>query len=158
MMILQLALFLLLWQATEVPFRAKDDYEVELKYNFKEKPARDPSTVVWEAHNAAGSASGDKHGLLPYLIVNVKILNPKTEEVRFKCENNLGHSMFNKRADKDLSYDVDMGYIDDVKDRVTAHTFTVYALTDKKQALNRIELKVEEDGTFLVNGEKRGKF
>jgi hypothetical protein len=157
-MILQLISFLLMWQAVEVPFRAKDDFQVELKYNFKERPAKDPYVVNWEAHNAQGREGGDKKGLLPYLIVNVKILNPKAEEMRFKCENNLGKSVFNKKISKELSYDVDMGYIDDVKDRVTANIFTVYALTDKKEVLNKIELKVEEDGTFLVNGEKRGRF
>jgi hypothetical protein len=157
-MILHLIFVLLLWQTVDIPFRAKDDFQIELKYNFKERPSKDPTLVVWDAHNSAGRDNGDKKGLLPYLIVNIKILNPKIEETRFRCENNLGRAMFNRKADKELSYDVDMGYIDDVKDRVTAHTFTLYALTAKREALNRIELKVEEDGTFLVNGEKRGKF
>jgi len=149
---------LLLWQTIEVPYRAKDDFQVELKYNFKERPAKDPNSVSWEAHNAQGREGREKNGLLPYLIVHVRILNPTAEELRFKCENNLGRSLFNKKISKELSYDVDMGYIDDVKDRISAHTYTVYAMTDKRVMINRIELHVAEDGTFLVNGEKRGKF
>lgn len=152
-MVIQLISFFLLWQTGEVPFRAKDDFQVELKYNFKEKPAKDLNTLAWDADPAKQPS-----GLLPYLIVNVKILNAKQEEIRFKCENNIGKTLFNKKAEKGLSYDIDMGYIDDVKDRVTAHRYTVYALTGDKEAINRIELLVMEDGTFMVNGEKRGKF
>jgi hypothetical protein len=124
---------------------------VELKYNFKEKPQRD-NTVAWEAH------PNKKLGPLPYLIVNVEILNAKNEEIRFKCENNLGKTLFNRKADKGLDYEIDMGYLDDVKDRITAHTFTLYALTENREALNKVVLMVMEDGTFLVNGEKRVKF
>jgi hypothetical protein len=152
-MIIYLISFLLLWQSGSVPFRAKADFQVELKYNFKEKPAKDLSTLAWDSDPSKAPS-----GPLPYLIVNVKILNAKDEEIRFKCENNQGRALFNKKAEKSLSYDIDMGYIDDVKDRVTPHMFTVYALTEKKEALNKIELLVMEDGTFMVNGEKRGKF
>jgi hypothetical protein len=152
-MILHLISLLLLFQSGEVPFRGKDDFLVELKYNFKEKPARDANTVAWEA-----TPGKRPSGPLPYLIVNVKILNAKQEEIRFKCENNLGRALFNRKAEKGLSYDIDMGYIDDVKDRVTAHMYTLYALSENREAINKIELLVMEDGTFMVNGEKRGKF
>lgn len=151
-MIIHLISFLLLLQASEIPYRAKDDYQVELKYNFKDRPQKDP-TLAYES-----TLTRNKSGLLPYLIVNVRILNAKAEEIRFKCEDNLGKARFNKKAGKDDYYEIDMGYIDDVKDRVTAYKYTLYALDEDKKALNRIELNVTEDGTFMVNGEKRGKF
>lgn len=148
--------FLLLFQATEVPYRDKDDFQIELKYDFKDKPASDPNTVRFDDPN---NKKKERHsGPLPYLVVKLKILNHKEEETRFRCENNLGRALFNKKAEKSLDYDIDMGYIDDVKDRITAHSFIVYALTEKREAVNKIELLVMEDGTFLVNGEKRGKF
>jgi hypothetical protein len=152
-MILHLISFFLLFQSSEIPFRAKDDFAIELKYNFKEKPTKDANTVAWEANPAKRPT-----GLLPYLIINVKILNAKQEETRFKCENNLGRALFNRKAEKGLSYDIDMGYLDDVKDRVTAHKYTLYAVGESREVINKIELLVMEDGTFMVNGEKRGKF
>jgi hypothetical protein len=154
-MILYLVSFLLLWQTTEIPFRAKDDYHVELKYNLKQRPAKDHNAVTFENQRVEDRKNP---GPLPYLIVNVKILNPKVDEIRFKCENNFGRAIFNKKAEKSLSYEIDMGYIDDLKDRVTPYSYTLYALTDKKESINKIELLVMEDGTFMVNGEKRGKF
>jgi len=154
-MIFYLISFFLLLQTSDVPFRAKDDFLVELKYNFRDKPTKDPNSVNFDPRTVK---ERQPSGPLPYLIVKVKILNPKADELRFKCENNLGRSLFNKKIDKVLIYDVDMGYLDDLKDGITPHTYTVYALTGKREAINRIELHVMEDGTFMVNGEKRGKF
>lgn len=154
-MLLYLVPFLLLLQTTDVPFRAKEDFQIELKYDLKQRPAVDPNTVTLDPAVAERKGS---HGPLPYLTVKLKILNPKAEEIRFKCEDNFGKALFNKKAEKSLAYEIDMGYIDDVKDRISAHSYTLYAQSDKRESLNRIELLVMEDGTFLVNGEKRGKF
>lgn len=151
-MIAYLISLLLLWQTVDVPYRAKDDFQIELKYNFKERPNKE-STIAWEAQ--PGKV---KSGPLPYLVVNIKILNPKAEEIRFRCEDNVGKIWFNKKAEKSLNYEIDMGYIDDVKDRITPYRYVVSAMTEDRKAINNIELLVQEDGTFLVNGEKRGKF
>lgn len=157
-MILQFLSVLLLWQSTTVPYRAKEDYIVELKYNFKARENTEKATVNWESHNAQGRDDRAKTGLLPYLVVNIKILNTKPEEIRFRCDNNRGRSLFNRKSGKEQSFDVDMGYIDDIKDHITANIYTLYALDVNRHELNRVELLVQDDGTFLVNGEKRGKF
>src|ERR1043165_2615827 len=129
-MIIQLISILLLWQTSEVPYRAKDDYVVKIKPDFRQRPSTDKTTVNWEAHNPNGRDDRAKTGLLPYLVVNVKILNQKAEELRIRCEDNRGTAVFNKKIGKTLSYEVDMGFIDDIKDRITANSYTVYALTD----------------------------
>ncbi|HMJ68181.1 MAG TPA: hypothetical protein VK508_04775 [Cyclobacteriaceae bacterium] len=153
-MTLYLISFLFLWQTAEIPFRAKEDFQVELKYDLKTRPAKDPNAVTFEG----GRVSTNSSGALPYLTVNVTILNPKVEEIRFRCENNLGKSVFNKKADRTLRYVIDMGYIDDLKDHVSPHGYTLFAIADDRVSLNKIEFLVMEDGTFMVNGEKRGKF
>ncbi|HZY83056.1 MAG TPA: hypothetical protein VFE50_26235 [Cyclobacteriaceae bacterium] len=155
-MFLYLIPFLLLWQTSEVPFRAREDYQVELKYSLKQRPAKDHNSVTFEQKNIEDRKPGS--GPLPYLVVNVKVLNHKQEEIRFRCENNFGRAIFNRKAEKSLDYEIDMGYIDDLKDRVTPYAYTLYAVADNKESLNKIELMVMEDGTFMVNGEKRGKF
>jgi hypothetical protein len=157
-MIIQFISILLLWQTAEIPYRAKDDYVVKIKPDFRQRPNTDKTTVNWEAHNPNGRDDRAKTGQLPYLVVKIEILNPKAEELRIKCQDNRGTNVFNKKIGKTLVYEIDMGFIDDIKDRITANTYTVYALTGNREALNRIELAIAEDGTFLVNGEKRGKF
>lgn len=153
-MIFYVLTFIFLWQTAEIPFRAKEDFQVELKYDLKQRPSKDPNTVNLDAAVADKKTTGP----LPYLVVHVKILNPKTEETRFKCENNFHKAVFSKKAEKTLNYQIDMGYIDDLKDGITPRGYTLYAVSDAKELLNKIELLVMEDGTFLVNGEKRGKF
>lgn len=154
-MTIHLISLLLLFQTIVVPYRAKDDFVVELKYNFKEKPSKDLNSLTFQERSVK---ERQPSGPLPYLIVKVKILNATEDEARFKLEDNTGRTVFNRKIDKTQSYDIDMGYVDDVKDGITAHTYNLYALTSKRDAINRIELHVLEDGTFLVNGEKRGKF
>lgn len=146
---------LFFFQTTDIPFRAKEDFQVELKYDLRQRPAVDPNTVTLDATVAERKGT---HGPLPYLIVKLKILNPKASEIRFKCEDSNGKALFNKKAEKSLNYEIDMGYIDDLKDRIAPHAYTLYAQSGNRELLNKIELLVMEDGTFLVNGEKRGKF
>lgn len=157
-MIIYLISFLLLMQTSEIPYRAKENYQVELKYDLKARPAKDHNSVNLDPNAARGIEENNYLGPLPYLTIKIKILNHVPEEIRFRCENNFGNSLFNRKAEKSLAYEIDMGYLDDVKDRVTAHSYTLYAMTEKKVALNKIEFVVQEDGTFMVNGEKRGKF
>jgi hypothetical protein len=53
---------------------------------------------------------------------------------------------------------LDMGFTDDMIDRVHAHEYTLTFIDANKLPVNRIVINVAEDGSFFVNGEKRGKF
>jgi hypothetical protein len=134
-----------------VPYRNKDDFHVELKYDLRARSAASAGTLEFEADRP-------KTGMLPYLIVSVKIMNVTAEEHRFRCEDNQGHTHFNRKLPKETIFLIDMGYIDDIKDQLAPNTYELFAMSAEKQALNRIHLRIEKDGTFLVNGEKRGKF
>jgi hypothetical protein len=45
-----------------------------------------------------------------------------------------------------------------MKDGVTPNAYNVVFYNKEKKQTSRIHLSVIEDGTFFVNGEKRGKF
>lgn len=150
-----LTLAFVLIQSPDVPYRNKEDYQVELKYDLRSRPPEALNKVQLDMYPT--TVSKPKSGTLPYLLVTVKILNPRPEEVRFKCENNT-HVVFNRKLSKSSSFVIDMGYIDDIKDGLASNDFTVYAVGADKVPINRINLHIDKDGTFLVNGEKRGKF
>lgn len=145
---------ILLLQEPAIPYRDKDDYLVELKYELKQRPQ--DNTLAYDAERGVAPKTGGSS--LPFLVVHITILNRKPEEVRFRCENNRNQTLFNKKAEKTQLYKVEMGFIDDMKDRVSPHAYRLMAMSDDKKPLNQIELLVLDDGTFLVNGEKRGKF
>jgi len=153
-MLITLVPFLFLFQYADVPYRTKEDFQIELKYELRARPAVELNTVRLDPTGV----KKQKTGMLPYLLVTVKIFNVKPEESRFKCEDNTDHTVFNRKLPKHASFVIDMGFIDDIKDGLAPNNFNVLAVSDEKVPLNRVEMKIEKDGTFLVNGEKRGKF
>jgi hypothetical protein len=141
-------------QSPAIPYRNKDDFHVELKYELRTRSASTPNSVDFDPTGP----NKPKTGMLPYLIVSVTIMNVTPDEHRFKCEDNRGRIHFNKKLPKETIFLIDMGYIDDIKDQLAANAYELFALSTEKERLNRIYLRIEKDGTFLVNGEKRGKF
>jgi hypothetical protein len=69
-----------------------------------------------------------------------------------------GNLVFNRKASEGTKLTLDVGFIDDVKDRITPNSYTLNLFTDSKKIISRIHMVIMEDGTFLVNEEKRGKF
>jgi hypothetical protein len=158
---MNIALYFLLfttysWQEA-VPHKPANEYEVIIDYKFQERPAIDRTKVEYEV------ATDEKNrraiaGPLPYLNLQLKLLKLGAEEARVRVTNSNGNLVFNRKATEGTIIKLDIGFIDDVKDRVTPYEFTVLLLSDTRKATSQIHLVIMEDGTFLVNDEKKGKF
>src|SRR5690606_8590973 len=96
-------------------------------------------------------------GPLPHLTLLLKVLKAGKDETRLRITNNLGEQMINRKLKEGLVIQLEAGFTDDLKDRTGPHEFTVYFLSDKKDKLSKIVIRVERDGTFLVNEHVRGK-
>ncbi len=148
---------LLVFVQNEVPFKPKNEFEVKLKYAFKHRPDSGVTTFHYEASEQdEGRQNGTN--MLPYLELKVKILTTASEEVRVKVVNNLNNNAINKKIQDGSEFIIDMGFTDDVKDRVTAHEYIIYLQNDKRKEQSKIVIFVKEDGTFLINDEVRGRF
>ena len=90
-------------------------------------------------------------------ILNVKVLKPAPEEVRIRVVENGTRIALNKKFDMNTVLILDIGYTDDIKDRVKAYEYTVYYLTADKKPVSKVVIYFDEDGTYFVNNEKRGK-
>jgi hypothetical protein len=90
--------------------------------------------------------------------IKLKLLKYIPEEIKLRITDNLGSVVLNKKIKQNDVIVINMGFTDDMKDRVTAHEYTVRFLDDDKKELSRILITVSADGSFLVNNEKRGKF
>jgi hypothetical protein len=139
----------------QTPSKHAREFEITTKYELRKKPVSDQPKIVFDPQQKPERESGTD--MLPYLIINLKVKKwaPDVEQVRV-VDGNGKQFMKKKQSDEGL-YTWDMGYVDDIKDKVTSGKFTVQFIRDKKPA-EQIIVQVEEDGTFLVNGEKRGKF
>lgn len=141
----------------EVPFKAKEDFDLKLQYEFKQRETT-PNNSVKLNESVAEHERRTNTSLLPYVGIKLKLLKYAPEEVRYRITDNFGANVLSKKIREDDLILLNMGFTDDMKDRVTAHEYTVRFLDDDKKEISRILISVMSDGTFLVNNEKRGKF
>lgn len=143
--------------AQDLPLKPKEEFEIKLNYQFKNRPTPDLSSVrldeTREERDRRVSTAP-----LPFLILNIKMLKLSQDEVKVRISNNLTNRVITKKVEAGTIIPLEIGFTDDAKDRVTPNQYFVTTLSPRKTETNRIEILIEEDGTFLVNGEKRGKF
>jgi hypothetical protein len=154
-------LFLVLLSAfllsQEIPVKPRDEFEIKLDYQFKNRPAQDLNSVhldeTRKEHERRVSTAP-----LPFLTLNIRMLKLSEDEVKMRVTNNLTARVSVRKVEEGTVVPLQIGFTDDVKDRITAHLYTLTLMSPKKLETSKIEILIEEDGTFLVNGEKRGKF
>jgi hypothetical protein len=141
----------------DLPYKPSDEFDLKLNFEFKDRGAgRDPNKIemnqtLKEQEKTRGS------GLLPYLYLNLKIVKQAPNEVRVKVIENSSKNVYNKKFDASTVLKLDLGFTDDIKDRVGAYEYTVIFLNEDKDQVSKIVIYFEQDGTYLVNGETRGK-
>jgi len=136
----------------EIPFKPQDEFAINLDFQFKTRYVS--NNVIEMNKSEQVSTTG---GVLPYLYLNVNVLKLNEGEVRIRVEDNRGQVCYNRKAEAGMVAKLDLGFTDDIKDRVSAHEFVVRFIGKDKSVLSRITIAFEKDGTYLVNGEKRGR-
>ena len=139
----------------QIPLKPKKEFEIATKYELRKKSDHDANQIVFDRSD--DSKRSNDSDLLPYLTLQFTIKKWTSGVTQIKITDSVGKIYLRKKASDDGRYSLDMGYVDDMKDKVTARKFWVAFLKNKK-IVEQISIEVEEDGTFLVNGEKRGKF
>lgn len=139
----------------KVPYKPHEEFDLKLKFEFKERTRADPNKVDLEQtskdlHRNRGS------GPLPYLFLNLQILKQAPEEMRVKIFEG-AKLVYNKKVEVSTIIKLDMGFTDDIKDRVTAYEYNIMFYNEKKEPVSRIVVYFHEDGTYLVNEQVRGK-
>jgi hypothetical protein len=134
----------------EIPFKPKDQFEVQLDFKFKTRYVNSSLIELEKSPTTTGA-------MLPYLTLNINVLKLNAGEIRVRIEDNRGQLIYNKKAAEGMVANIDLGYTDDIKDGISAHQYQVNFIDKEKKCLSRILIDFEKDGTYLVNGEKRGK-
>jgi len=139
--------------AQEAPYKPEAEFEFKLDYSFKERMLNEkPDYQVQDPDKKPTST-----GPLPYLKTELRLLKLSTDEVRVKVVNHKGTTVVNRKANTETIIKIDWGFSDDVKDQITSNSYTVMLLNEDKKIISRITLYADSDGTFLVNGQKRGR-
>lgn len=145
----------LFWQDS-IPLKPSEEFELKLNFEFKDRPHSDPNRVdldLTEKEKNRGRGSGP----LPYLFLNFRILKQQPREVRVRVIENHAKVVYNKKVDPAAVLKLELGFTDDIKDRVGAYEFTILLLDDSKEPVSRVVIYFQPDGTYLVNGQMRGK-
>src|SRR5690606_8043364 len=138
-----------------VPLKPKEEFEITLEYSFKHRPPVERKTSL------SGALRDRRHGgtsLLPYVVLNLKLLALEQPRMRMLVSTNLDQRAMYKKVNVQETVELRLGFTDDLIDRVGPHQYTVTFQTLDRKPVSKILIKVEEDGSFLVNGEKRGRF
>ena len=143
--------------AQDVPFKAQEDYEIKIDYTFKVRPPVSSSNInVTETQREMERRYTSSN--LPYLIILVHVKTLQANEKSFRVTDNSRRTISNKKFKGPVTLKVDMGFTSDIKDGISPHTYYINFLNDKKDAVSQIVFSIDQDGTFLVNNEVRGKF
>jgi hypothetical protein len=144
-------LLIFIIQQDQTPYKPREEFEIKLDFEFRDRPAANANTI--ELSQTQSRAAGP----LPYLYLNLRVLKPSPEEVRVRVIENGVRTALNRKFDMNAVLKLDMGYTDDIKDRIKAYEYTVYYLTADKKPVSKVVIYFDEDGVYFVNNEKRGK-
>jgi hypothetical protein len=149
-----LFILMLLFQ-DQILLKSSKEFDIITNYELRKKPEGEPNRIVFDRPEEQRKSSGTD--LLPYLTLKLKIKKWGNEVTQIKITDSQGKMYLKKKPNESGEYSLDMGFVDDMKDKVTPGKFLVSFLREKK-SVEQINIEVEADGTFLINGEKRGKF
>lgn len=146
--------FLYLLSLQDVPYKPSEEFELKLNFTFRPKPTSAGHTVTF---NETEQRAKPDVGLLPFLSLELVLVESPDEEERVKLLANKSQVMLNRKLPIRERVNIELGFTDDIKDRVRPHRYSFLFLNREKQTSSRIEVYFEEDGSYFVNGQKRGK-
>lgn len=138
------------------PFKPANEFELKINFTIEDRP---PAELYKKSYDvSAEDRSQSKTGSLPYLKVQLKILHVAEQEFRIRVEDRHGNLVSSKKAEPNVEIKIDWGFSEDIKEGIVTPEYTVLFISKDKKDISRIYMVIQEDGTFLVNDEKRGKF
>ena len=139
-----------------VPYKPTEEFELKMNFQFKDRPRADPNKVdldqTRKEYERAHTA-----GQLPYMYLNFRVLKQQPDEIRVRVLENNSKVVHNKKLDMNTVLKLELGFTDDIKDRIGAYEYTILLLNDDKEPVSRVVVYFKPDGTYLVNGQLRGK-
>lgn len=138
-------------QNPEVPYLSDDDFDFELDYNFKTKPTNVKDVAYSE------KALNNSTENLPYVKMKIKLNNTSSDQFRYKVLTNRSETKLNRKIKGNDDFVIDMGFSDDIKDRVHAHQFYVVIYNKDKDPLSKIVIEFGSNGDMYINETLMGK-
>jgi len=143
---------LVLFAQDDVPFMPADQFESKIEMAFKKRVSGDPNTYTF-SDGTQPKKTTDKP--IAFLVINFELLRA-AGEVKVKVIN--GQSERVSRINAGTTMKLEIGFIEDVTNGSEGVERVLLFLNDEKKPIRKVVFKIAEDGSYFVNGEKRGKF
>jgi len=138
-------------QESNVPYLSSDDFDFELDYNFKTKPSN-MKDVAYSQKDLNPSTDN-----LPYVKMKILLKNTSSDHYRYKVITNKRETKVNRKVKGNDDFVIEMGFSDDIKDRVHAHQFSVFIYNKNKDPLSKIVIEFSANGDMFINEKLMGK-
>ena len=154
-MIYRLLILVVAFFQEEIPFKPKDDFEVKFDLTFRQRTYEAKSVYIDETR--AEHQKRTNLAPLPYLKLIVKVKRVQPEEIKLKVVRDDKSTILTKKTESDMEFKLDVGFTDDIKDRISGYKHVIQFLSSKKDVISRIVIEFDKEGNYFVIGEKRGK-
>ena len=139
----------------EAPFKPKEDFLIKFDLAFKQRPHEPKPVHIEETRDEYEKRTSSTP--LPYLKLLVKIIEVQPEELKVRVIRDDKTNLLTKKTSQGMEFKLDLGYTDDIKDRILGYKHVIQFLSSKKEVLSQIVIEFDKEGNYFVNGEKRGK-
>lgn len=136
----------------DIPFMPNDQFESKIDLAFKKRESGDPATYTF-SDGRQPKITTDRP--IAFLSINFKLLRAEGE---VKVSINTGRSEKVSKIKVGSILKLQFGFIEDLKNKGEATEVILTFLNDAKKAIRKVMFKIDQDGSYFVNGEKRGKF
>lgn len=134
-----------------IPFKPNEEFEAKIDLSFKQREGDGTNTFRFEESRKKKTMGTP----IAFLAINFKVLKADGE-VKMKIIR--GSDGKTSKIKIGSLIKLEMGFIEDIKSNGEPAHVILHFLNDQKKETSQVDLLVAEDGTFSVNGEKRGKF
>jgi hypothetical protein len=145
LVVLILAVFLF----QDIPFKEKDQFDLKLNMQFKNRPTN--------PLNAFPTQDKTDPTPLPYIILNLTVLKILEDESKVRVVDGTSTTLQTINLTRKANVVLDLGFAADIKDNISPQRYSVNFYSAEKQLMRTILIHFEKDGTYYVNGEKRGR-
>jgi hypothetical protein len=153
---------LLFFQSNDTPSKAKEEYSVDINFQFKPHPGIGGSGSTQKIRFNEATAPPPENrfsgGQYPYVKLTLALLKLSDEETKMKITDTDGNSVYNKKVKQGAIISLDLGFVDEMKERTSSTEYDCVLMTDKKKKISKIHILIDKEGTYFVNGAKMGKF
>ena len=144
-----LVLFLSVFLLQDIPYKEKDQFDLKLDMQFKNRPT--------DYRNAYPTQDKASTSPLPYIILNLTVLKILEDESKVRVVDETSTTLQTVNLTRKANVVLDLGFAADIKDNISPQKYSVNFYSAEKQLKRTILIHFDKDGTYYVNGEKRGR-